>query len=80
MCVKSGHAFEFQETRDTAKGRRMVKTWALNGKCEDEVVFGSKTQAAWVWTAGDTNSDLLTDDDQFGRKGSEPVTVCRREL
>ena len=37
MCVKSGHAFEFQETRDTAKGRRMVKTWGLNGKCEDEL-------------------------------------------
>ena len=43
-------------------------------------VFGSKNQAAWVWTAGDTNSDLLTDDDQFGRKCSEPVTICRREL
>ena len=25
-------------------------------------VFGSKNQAAWVWTAGDTDSDLLTDD------------------
>ena len=34
-------------------------------------VFGSKNQAAWVWTAGDTDSDLLTDDDQFGRKCSE---------
>ena len=43
-------------------------------------VFGSKNQAAWVWTAGDTDSDLLTDDDQFGRKCSEPVTICRREL
>ena len=43
-------------------------------------VFGSKNQAAWVWTAGDTDSDLLTDDDQLGRKCSEPVTICRREL
>ena len=42
-------------------------------------VFGSKNQAAWVWTAGDTDSDLLTDD-QFGRKCSEPVTIYRREL
>ena len=42
-------------------------------------VFGSKNQAAWVWTAGDTDSDLLTDD-QFGRKCSEPVMICRREL
>ena len=25
-------------------------------------------------------ADLLTDDDQFGRKCSEPVTICRREL
>ena len=25
-------------------------------------------------------ADLLTDDDQLGRKCSEPVTICRREL
>ena len=25
-------------------------------------------------------ADLLTDDDQYGRKCSEPVMICRREL
>ena len=42
-------------------------------------VFGSKNQAAWVWTAGDSVTDTDSDD-QFGRKCSEPVTICRREL
>ena len=90
MCVFKWRAdmhssFKKQKTRLRAAEWLRLGGWMENilrlwGWATTKGVFGSKNQAAWVWTAGDTDSDLLTDDDQFGRKCSEPVTICRREL
>ena len=89
MCVFEWRAdmhssFKKQETRLRAAEWLRLGGWTENilmlwGWATTKGVVGSKNQAAWVWTAGDSVTDTDSDD-QFGRKCSEPVTICRREL